>query len=75
MTPVGKKTPDTKRIALTTDLSKVKEKAQKEYIPEDPESDPSSSESLSSKSDLSNDSKYIKSKIKQHDRKKLIRST
>ena len=47
---------DTKTAA--TDYLAQKRKSQKEYVPEDPESDPSSSESPSSKSDLSEKSYY-----------------
>ena len=69
-TTVGTNTPDPKVLTLPTELSKRKEKAQKEYVPEDPESDPSSSESSSRKSNLCDDSKYIKSKVKERDKKK-----
>ena len=48
-TPVGTKMSDAKTPA--TDSSARKLKAQKEYVPEDPESVPDSSESSSRKSD------------------------
>ena len=54
LTPIGAKMPDPK--TPTTESSKRKEKVHKEYVPEDPESDPSLSDSLSSKSDFSDDS-------------------
>ena len=72
-TPVGVKISDTKTPAtdLTTIGAKTsypkipatnsslhKGKAQKEHVSEDPESDPKFSDSLSSESDLSNDSNY-----------------
>ena len=59
-TPIGAKTPYPKTI--TTESSKVKEKARREYLPEDPDSEPSSLDSLSREPDSSNDSKY-KNKI------------
>ena len=46
-------------------FSAHKEKAQKEYVPEDPESDPSLSDSSLIKSDCYDDSKY---KIKRRDK-------
>ena len=56
---LGAKMPDLKKLTLPTESSKRKEKPQKEYVPDDPESDPSFSDSSSRKSDLSNDRKYI----------------
>ena len=64
-TPVVAKTPDP--IIRTADSSKSKEKARKEYVPEDPESEPNSLDSSSSKYDFSNDSKY---KNERRDQKK-----
>ena len=61
LTPVGAKTSDPKTLTLLTDLSKIKEKVQKEYIPEDLESEPSLSDSSSSESDSSYDKKIITS--------------
>ena len=58
--PIGGKTSYPKTI--TTESSKVKEKARREYLPEDPDSEPSSLDSLSREPDSSNDSKY-KNKI------------
>ena len=52
---------------LATDSSSRKEKSRKEYIPEDPNSDPKFSESLSRNSDLSDDSNY---KCRIRDKKK-----
>ena len=51
------KTLDPKPLTRPKELSKCKEKALKEYVPEDPDSDPSLSYSSSGKSDLSDDSK------------------
>ena len=69
-TPVGAKTPDPKTLTLPTDSSKPKEKAQKEYVPEDPDSYPIYSDSSSSKSNSSDDRKYSESKRKCRDKKK-----
>ena len=52
LTPVGVKTPYPKTLTLPTDLSKRKEKSRKEYVPEDPESDASFSDSPSIKYDF-----------------------
>ena len=54
---IGTKTLDPKPLTLSTEYSKHKEKSQKEYIPEDMESYPPSSDSSLSKYDSSNDSK------------------
>ena len=64
LTPVGAKILNPKTKALPTESYKCKEKAQKEYVPEDPDSDPSSLDPSSIKYDSSDDSKYSKSKIK-----------
>ena len=64
--PVGAKMSDTK--ALATESSARKEKGKKDYVPEDPDSDPTSSESLSSDSDFSNESNYKRKRI--HKKKK-----
>ena len=45
----------------------------KAHVPEDPESEPSLSDSSLRESDLSNDSNYIKSKRKKRDTKKKYR--
>ena len=60
---VGKKTPYPKQLTLPTESS---ERNKKEYVPEDPDSDPSSSDSSSSEYDSYNDIKCRKyrSKIK-----------
>ena len=63
-TPVGSKTPDPKTLTLPMESPKLKEKLQKEYTPEDPESYPILSDSSFSESDSSSDSKYRKSKSK-----------
>ena len=55
--PVGAKVSDPKTLTLPTELSKPKEKAQKQYVPEDPESDPVLSDSSSSRYNLSYDIK------------------
>ena len=60
LTTVGSETPDLQKLTLPTELTKHKEKAQKQYIPEDPESDPSLSDSLTSKTDSSDYNKYRK---------------
>ena len=44
-TPVDTKIPDPKPLTRPKKSSKTKEKAVKDYIPEDPESDPSSPDS------------------------------
>ena len=67
--PVGTKTPDPKPLTLPTESSKRKEKALKEYILENLESDPSLLDSSPSESDFSDDSKYRKPKIKRRDKK------
>ena len=72
LTPVGAKIPDPKTLTLPTESSKREEKARKEYVPEDPESDPRSSYS-SSKSNSSDDTKYRKSKSKRREKKKKHR--
>ena len=59
LTPVGTKITDTKPLTQPTEMSKLNGK---EHVPEDLGSDPSSSDSSSIKSDLSDDSKYSKSK-------------
>ena len=46
-TPIGTKTPYPEPLTLPTQSSKYKEKEQKEYVPEDPESEPSLSDSSS----------------------------
>ena len=61
--------PDPKPLTLPTESSKRKEKAQKEYVPEDPESEPSPSDSSSNESDWYDD---IKSKIKRRNKRKII---
>ena len=58
LTPVGAKILNPKTKALPTESYKCKEKAQKEYVPEDLQSDPRLSESSSSGSNFSDDSKY-----------------
>ena len=63
-THVGTKIQYPTTLKLPMESSKRKEKAQKEYIPEDPESDPSLSDSSPSEYDSSDDRKYRKSKIK-----------
>ena len=77
--PVRTKTPDPTPQTRPTEsssrlmyYSKIKGKA---HVPVDPESDPSSSDSSSRKSDLSDDSNYIKSKRKKRDTKKNFRNT
>ena len=62
--PIGAKISGPKTLTLPTKLSKNKEKAHKQYVPEDLESEPSFSDSSSSESDSSDDRKYRKSKIK-----------
>ena len=66
-THVGAKTLDPKPLKLPIDSSK---RNGKEHVPEDPESDRSSSDSSSVISNSSDDNKYIKSKSKRHDKKK-----
>ena len=61
---MGKMT-DPKPPTRPTDFSKRKGKV---HIPEDPESNPSMSDSSSRKSDLFNDIKYRKSKSKGRDK-------
>ena len=51
-TTVCAKTSDPKTLTLQKESSELKEKAQKYYVPEDPDSEPSSSDSSSNKSDL-----------------------
>ena len=68
-TPVGTKISDPKPLTQPMVSSKRKEKSGKEHIPEDPDSEPSLSDSSSNKYDWSDDSKYSKSKIKRHDKK------
>ena len=68
LTPIGEKMLEPKTLTLTTDSSKHKEIFQKEYVPEDPESGPSLSDSSSSESDSSNDRKYSKSKRELHNK-------
>ena len=70
LTPVGTKTSDPKTLTIPSDSSKRKEKARKEYVPEDLESDPSSPDSSSRKYDLSDDIKYSESKIKRRNERK-----
>ena len=72
-TPVGAKTTDPETLILPAELSKRKEKSLKEYAPEDSESDPDLSDSSSIEYDLSNNSKYRKSKIKLCNKKKKNR--
>ena len=60
-TPVGAKTPYPN--TLTIDLLKRKERAEKEYVQEDPESDPSLSDSSLIESYSSEDSKYLKNNV------------
>ena len=55
LTPIGTKTPDPKPLTRPTDLSKIKVKV---HVPEDLESDPSSSDSSSRKTDSSDYRKY-----------------
>ena len=71
LTPVDAKNSDSKIITLTTNSSKRKEKPRNEYIPEDPYSDSSLSDSSSSKSDFSDDRKF---KNKIYDKKKKHRT-
>ena len=40
LTPVGVKTPDPQKLKLPTELTKRKERDQKEYVPEDMKSEP-----------------------------------
>ena len=63
---------DPKTLTLTTDSSKRREKAQKEYVPDDPESEPSSSDLSQSPFDLSDDSKY---ENRIHNKKKIFGSS
>ena len=69
-TPVDRKTTDPKTLTRSMELSK---RNGKEHVTDDPESDPSSSDSSLRKYDSSNDRKYSKSKIKRLDRKKKRR--
>ena len=69
-TPIGAIMSDPKTLTIPTDSSKRKEKARKEYVPEDLESDPSSPDSSSRKYDLSDDIKYSESKIKRRNERK-----
>ena len=55
--PVGTKTPDPKPLTLPTESTKLKGKLQREYLPEDPELDPSLSDSLSGDYNWYDDSK------------------
>ena len=64
-TTISAKTSDHK--TPTTDYSTRKEKSRKECVPEDPESDPSWSDSPLSEYDFSDDGKY---KSKRRDKKK-----
>ena len=66
LTPVGTKNSDTNPLTQLTKSSKCKEKAVKWYVPEDPESDPSSSDLSLSKSDSSDDIKYRKFRSKRN---------
>ena len=52
------KTSDPKTLTPTTDFLKIKEKERKEYVPEDPDSEPILSDSSLSGYDFYNDSKY-----------------
>ena len=56
--PFGTKTPDPKTLTLPMESPKCKEKPREEYVTEDQDSDPSSSDSLWSDSDMSNDRNY-----------------
>ena len=68
-THIGKKTIEPTPLTRPMEFSKPKGKA---HIPEEPESDPKSSDSLSSESDSSDDSNYSKSKSKGRNKKKSV---
>ena len=74
LTSIGAKTSYPKILTLLMESPKRKEKAQKEFIPEDLESESSLSDSSSRESNSSNDSKYIESRRKLHDKNKKHRN-
>ena len=69
LTPVGTKTSDEKKLAINYSLRK--EESQKDYASQDPDSDPSLSDSSLRNSDSSDDINY---KHRRRDKNKSIRN-